>query len=98
MNSERYQFLNVAKLPGRINTEETAWCLGFSPHDIPVLIARGLLKPLGDPPPNGARYFSSSEIERLRLDTKWLDKASATLIRHWKVKNEGRLKTLNFTQ
>ncbi len=90
MNSERYQFLNAAKLPGRINTEEAAWCLGFSPHDIPVLTARGLLKPLGNPPPNGGRYFSSSEIERLRHDTKWLDKASGTLIKHWKTKNERR--------
>jgi hypothetical protein len=59
---------------------------------IPVLIANKLLKPLGNPPPNGGRYFSSSEVEQLRLDTKWLDRASALLIKHWKVKNDRKTK------
>jgi hypothetical protein len=88
MDSERYQLINSSKLPGRLTPEETAWLLGFAAHDIPTLIAHGLLKPLGNPPPNGGRYFSSSEIERFRQDTKWLDKASALLIKHWKVKND----------
>ena len=87
MDSERYQFINLSKMPGRLNTEETAWCLGFAAHDIPILVANRLLKPLGNPPPNGGRYFSASEVERLRLDTKWLDKASGILVRHWKTKN-----------
>lgn len=88
MDSERYQFINLSKLPGLLNTEETAWCLGFAAHDIPILVANRLLKPLGNPPPNGGRYFSGGEIDRLRLDSKWLDKASALLIKHWKVKND----------
>ena len=94
MYSERYQFINLTKLPGRLNTEEVAWCLGFAAHDIAILVAKGLLKPLGNPPQNGTRYFSSSEMERLRLDTKWLDQASACLIRHWKKKNEQRPKNM----
>ena len=93
MDSERYQFINLSKMPGRLNTEEVAWCLGFSAHDIPILVANRMLKPLGNPPPNGGRYFSASEIDRFRLDTKWLDKASALLIRHWKVKNERKIPT-----
>lgn len=93
MDSERYQFINLSKMPGRLNTEEAAWCLGFSAHDIPILVANRLLKPLGNPPPNGGRYFSGSDIDRLRLDTKWLDKASALLIKHWRVKNDRKTST-----
>jgi len=88
MDSERYQFINLAKMPGRLTPEETAWCLGFAAHDIPVLIANKMLKPLGNPPPNGGRYFAGSEVERLRLDTKWLDKASSLLVKHWRTKND----------
>jgi hypothetical protein len=90
MNTERYQFLNLTNLPGRLNLNETAWYLGFSPHDIPILVGHKLLKPLGNPPPNGGRYFSSSELQALRHDTKWLDKASAVLIKYWKNKNARR--------
>ena len=69
-------------------------CLGFAAHDIPVLIANKLLKPLGNPPPNGGRYFAGSEVDRLRLDTKWLDKASALLVKHWKTKNDRKSDSL----
>ena len=47
----------VATKPGRLTVEDAAWCLGFAAHVIPVLIAHKLLKPLGNPPPNGGRYF-----------------------------------------
>lgn len=90
MNSDRYQFISLSRMPGRLNTEETAWYLGFSAHDIPVLIAHRLLKPLGNPPQNGGRYFAASDVEHLRTDTKWLDKASAILVKHWKMKNDSR--------
>ncbi len=80
--------MSLSRLPGRLNPEETAWYLGFSAHDIPVLVSNRLLKPLGDPPPNGARYFAAAEVERLRMDLKWMDKASGVLIKHWKTKNQ----------
>ncbi len=88
MDSDRYQFINLSKMQGRLTPEETAWCLGFAAHDIPILIAHHLLKPLGNPPPNAGRYFSGAEIDRLRVDSKWLDKASALLIKHWRTKND----------
>jgi hypothetical protein len=90
MNHDRLEFLNLPRLPGRLTTEEAAWHLGFSLHDIPVLVSYGLLKPLGSPPQSGARYFAGPELERARNDSKWLDKASATLIRHWRKKNDRR--------
>jgi hypothetical protein len=48
VNSERKEFLSVLQLPARVMAEEAAWLLGFAPHDIPVLVMAGLLKPLGD--------------------------------------------------
>ena len=90
MNQDRFAFMSFPRLPGRLTTEEAAWHLGFSPHDIPVLVAHKLLKPLGSPPQNATRYFAGPDLEKVRTDSKWLDRASATLIRHWRKKNEGR--------
>jgi hypothetical protein len=90
MNQERLHFMSFPRCPGRFTSEEAGWYLGFSTHDIPVLVSHKLLKPLGSPPQNGTRYFSLPELERARLDAKWLDRASATLVRHWKKKNQKR--------
>ena len=89
-SSERHQFISVAGLPGRLTAQEAAWVLGFSDHDIPVLVTHRLLKPLGNPPPNGGRYYALPDLEALRRDAKWLDKASAVLVKHWKTQNAGR--------
>ncbi len=88
MNPERKEFLSLATLPGRLNPNETAWQLGFEPHDIPILVSFGLLKPLGHPPASSVKYFASTEIEALKRDAKWLAKASDALRNHWKQKNE----------
>jgi hypothetical protein len=74
--------------PARLNMEETAWFLGFAPHDIPILIQAGLLKPLGHPPLHGTKYFAPATVERLRTDLKWLARASDTIVGHWKKKNK----------
>jgi hypothetical protein len=53
MNSERQGFLTLSGLPpARLDSREAAWYLGFAPHDIPILVNAGLLKPLGHPPAN----------------------------------------------
>ena len=46
---ERERFLNLRHLPARMTIEEVAAFFRMSSHDIPVLVANGLLKPLGDP-------------------------------------------------
>ena len=92
MHPDRQAFLSFPRVPGRLTTEEAAWYLGFSAHDIPVLVSQRLLKPLGAPPQNGTRYFAGSDLEKVRTDSKWLDRASATLIKHWRQKNDGRKK------
>jgi hypothetical protein len=90
MHPDKQAFMSFPRLPGRLTSEEAAWHLGFAMHDIPVLVAHGLLKPLGAPPQSATRYFAGPELEKMRNDSKWLDRASATLIRHWRKKNERR--------
>jgi hypothetical protein len=76
MNNERKELLSLARLPARLNMVETSVYLGFKPHDIPILVARGLLKPLGRPMPNSEKYFED-----------WLSRATAILSQHWQAKN-----------
>src|ERR1700733_1203611 len=87
MSSQELQFLNLRNLPARLNAEEAAYLLGFKSHEIPVLISGGLLKPLGNPPMNGVKYFATVTLEELRSDTKWLTRASARIVLFWKTKN-----------
>jgi hypothetical protein len=42
-------------LPARLDAKLTALVLGFQEHDIPVLIAAKMLKPLGKPVPNATK-------------------------------------------
>jgi len=70
-----------------LNTAQTAACLGFKPHDIPVLTARGFLKPLGRPMPNSDKYYARSRILERADDEEWLSRATAALGQHWQDKN-----------
>jgi hypothetical protein len=88
MNALREQFLNLKTPPARLTVEETAWHLGFSAHDIPILVANGLLKPLGHPPLSGAKFFAAAVIAELGRDEKWLARASDCIVQHWKSRNE----------
>ena len=90
MHQEKKDFLTLAIPPARLNITETAWFLGFTEHDISVLISVGLLKPLGHPPASGSKYFATTELQSLRTDTRWLAKASDAIVNHWKKKNNGR--------
>jgi hypothetical protein len=81
--------LNLARLPGRLNAALTAGLLGFKPHDIPVLVARGFLQPLSNPNPNCEKYFARVEIEELANDVDWLSQAGSAISQHWRIKNGG---------
>ena len=87
MNPQREQFLNLKATPARLTTEEAAWYLGFGPHEIPILVANGLLKPLGRPPANGVKYFSAATLTELHQDVNWLTRASDAIVEHWRYKN-----------
>jgi hypothetical protein len=61
--------------------------LGFSAHEIPILIARNLLKPLGHPAHNGPKHFLAATLEDLRRDEKWHSKAADAVMEYWRYKN-----------
>jgi len=88
MNSAQEQFLNLKSLPARLKVEEVALYLGFAPHEITILMAEGLLKPLGRPPATGVKHFSAVALEELRRDQKWLARASDCVVQYWKSRNE----------
>lgn len=69
---------NQVGLPARLNVEQTAAMLGFQPHDIPTLVAAGLLFPLGRAAKgkNTVKYFALVDVEERRRDPKWLSKAT----------------------
>jgi hypothetical protein len=43
MQQEMEHFLNLKNATGRFTPEQATWFLGFSAHEIPILIAQGLL-------------------------------------------------------
>jgi hypothetical protein len=88
--SRAYEFSNYPTLPGRVSAEKAAELLGFAPHDIPVLIRRGLLKPLGHPAPNAPKFFAGCDILELKADRGWLDRASKAVAENWRQKNKRR--------
>ncbi len=87
MNQDIERFLNLKNPPSRLTAEQAAWFLGFSSHEIPILIAKGLLKPLGHPAPNGQKFFLAKILEDLRRDEKWFGKASDAIVEYWRYKN-----------
>lgn len=90
MNADKLAFFTYRVLPARLNVIEAGWLLGFGPKDITVLVSHGLLKPVGQPSPNATKYFCSVELEALRTDTKWINRASALLYRYWRTMNGKR--------
>jgi hypothetical protein len=93
MQADKEKFLNLKIVPARLTVEETAWYLGFATHDIPVLVANGLLKPLGHPNDNAVKFFALASVEPLRADVKWLARATDTMLDHWRKKNARKTET-----
>lgn len=88
MNDDQRQFLALlGQPPARLAVEQVAWLLNCQPHDIPVLMAARLLKPLGQPAPNGAKWFAAAELTALTRDRAWLTRVTHTLQEYWRRKN-----------
>jgi hypothetical protein len=92
MSTQEEQFLNLKTFPARVRVEQAALLLGFSTVEIPILAARGLIKPLGHPPVSGVKYFSVVALEELRSDQKWLARASDCIVQYWQQVNRKRRK------
>src|SRR5688500_10215903 len=85
--SEQAEFLSWKIVPARLDASQTAWFLGFELHEIPILIAANLLKPLGHPARNGTKFFATQALEQLRRDEKWLARASDAICQYWRERN-----------
>ncbi len=88
MKEDQLRFLSVAgQLPARLTVEEAGWVLGCQSHDVPILVSSRLLKPLGNPPPNGIKFFATADVLDLVKDRSWLAKITNTVNQHWHKKN-----------
>ena len=87
MNQDTERFLNLRNLPDRLTATETAAKLGISPHEVPILVAKGLLKPLGHPAPNAPKFFLTATLKDLERDEKWHGKAADAVQEYWRYKN-----------
>ena len=85
--AEKLAILNCRRLPGRLNTSETALLLGVQEHDIAVLVAARLIVPLGRPAQNAPKYFASVEVAANAENPQWLAEATKALSRYWLRKN-----------
>jgi hypothetical protein len=88
MREEQYRFLTLHRqLPVRLTAEQAAWVLNCQAHDIPILVSSRLLKPLGNPPPNGIKFFSTADLLELTRDRAWLVKMTNAVTQHWQHQN-----------
>ena len=88
MKEEQHQFLSlVGQPPARLTVEQAAWVVGCQSHDIAILVTSRLLKPLGNPPLNGIKFFATSDVLELVKDRSWLAKMTNTVNQHWQKKN-----------
>jgi len=88
MRDDQHQFLTLlGQLPARLTAEQSAWLLNCQVHDIPALIAAKLIKPLGNPPQNGIKFFATADLLEVSKDRHWLTRMSTTIYQHWQKKN-----------
>jgi hypothetical protein len=91
MREDQQRFLSLlGQLPARLTAEQVAWVLNCQPHDVPILVAARLLKPLGNPPPNSVKFFAALELLELVEDRTWLAKVTNALNQHWQKKNAAK--------
>jgi len=88
MKDDQQRFLALlGRLPARLIAEQVAWVLNCQPHDVPILVSSRLLKPLGNPAPNGIKFFATPDVMELSNDRAWLAKMTNTITHHWQKKN-----------
>ena len=91
MNNDHKEFLNLRRLPGTLDTEQAAILLGVNETSIPILVAKGFLKPLGKTlAANAPRRFSSATIEVLARDPEAMSRMHQLISSHWRSRNAGR--------
>jgi hypothetical protein len=86
--AQQSEFLSWKVVPARLAAIQTAWFLGFEPHEIPPLVRAELLKPLGHPGRYCVKHFSRDALAEKFASPEWLDKAVAAIHRRLRIKNE----------
>ncbi|MEO7299178.1 MAG: hypothetical protein ABI042_11460 [Verrucomicrobiota bacterium] len=87
VTAQQTEFLSWKIVPARLDALQAAWFLGFEPHEISMLVAVSLLKPLGHPARNRTKFFATETLEHLRRDEKWLARASDAICIYWRKRN-----------
>ena len=91
MREDQHRFLALlGQLPARLTAEQAAWVLNCQAHDVPALVSARLLRPLGNPPPNGIKFFSTADVLELSRDRAWLVKMTNAVCQHWQRQNVKR--------
>jgi hypothetical protein len=90
VTAQQTEFLSWKLVPARLDATQAAWFLGFEPQEIPMLVAAGLLKPLGHPARNSTKFFATETLEQFRRDEKWLARASDAIANYWRERNARR--------
>ena len=97
MNEQQHQFMRLlGQLPARLTAEQAAWVINCQTHDVPILVAARLLKPLGNPPANSVKFFAASELLEQLKDRTWLAKVTNALNQHWQKRNAAKKNHLTF--
>lgn len=88
MNNEHKAFLNLLRLPGTIDAGQTAILLGTSEANIPILVTKSFLEPLGkNLAANAPKRFSSAAIEALARDPEKMSRMHHLISSHWRIRN-----------
>jgi len=91
VKEDQCRFMNLlGQMPARLTAEQVAWILNCQAHDVPVLVAARLLKPLGNAPANSVKFFAASEVLDQCKDRGWLAKVTNAISQHWQRRNAGR--------
>jgi hypothetical protein len=91
MRDDQHRFLLLLRqLPARLTAEQAAWVINCQPHDVPILVSARLLKPLGNPPANGVKFFPTAELLELVKDRVWLVKVTTAINHHWHKQNASK--------
>jgi hypothetical protein len=90
MKEEQYRFLSLERMLVRLTAEQVAWFLNCQTHDVPILVAARLLKPLGNPAANGIKFFAAVELLEESKDRAWLVKVTNAVNHHWRKNNSSK--------
>ena len=83
-------FLNLHRLPARVDYQGAGVLLHFEPVAIRALVELGLLKPVVNRKGSEHKYFCTKTILALAENEKWVRDASRAVCDYWATKNARR--------